>query len=83
MSTVGNTEIDKVIKQAEQIAAGDYRSHEPTARNHAALQALQIKINGELIKTIRSLDAKSARLQKLIFLLSIIATLCAVVAVLK
>ena len=83
MSTVGNKEIDQVVKEAENIAAGDYRSHEPTARNHAALQALQIKINGELIKTIRSLDAKNGRLQKLLFLLSMVATSCAIIAVLK
>jgi|KBSSwiStaDraftv2_1062776.scaffolds.fasta_scaffold1200196_1 hypothetical protein len=80
---VDNKEIDRVVKEAREIAAADYRSHEPTARNHAALQALQIKINGELIKTIRSLDAKNAKLQKLLFLLSVVATFAAIVALLK
>ena len=80
---INNNEIDRVVKEAKKIAASDYTSHEPTARNHAALQALQIKINGELIKTIRSLDAKNAKLQKLLFLLSVIATFSAIVALLK
>lgn len=83
MSTVSEKEIDKVIKQAEKIAAGDYQSHEPTARNHAALQALQVKINGELIKTIRGLDAKNAKLQRLLFWLSVVATISAVTTLLK
>ena len=81
MTTTSNQEIDRIIKEAKKIATGDYSSHEPTARNHAALQALQIKINGELIKTIRNLDEKSAKLQKLLFVLSVIATVCAFIAV--
>ncbi len=80
---IGDKEIDKVIKQAEKIAAGDYATHEPTARNHAALQALQIRVNGELIKTIRSLDAKNAKLQRLLFWLSVVATVSAVIALLR
>jgi hypothetical protein len=83
MSVTSDKEIDKVIKQAQNIASGDFATHEPTARNHAALQALQIKINGELIKTIRGLDAKNAKLQKLLFWLSVIATFSAIVALLK
>jgi hypothetical protein len=83
MSAISDKEIDKVIKQAQAIAAGDFATHEPTARNHAALQALQIKTNGELIKTIRSLDAKNAKLQKLLFWLSVVATFSAIVALLK
>jgi hypothetical protein len=83
MRVVDAKEIDKVVKEAEAIASDDYTSHEPTARNHARLQALQIKINGELIKTIRSLDAKNAKLQRLLFWLSVIATFSAVIALLK
>lgn len=78
-----NGEIDKIVKQATEIAAGDYKTHEPTAQNHAALQALQIKINVELIKTIRELDAKNEKLQKFVFWLSVVATIATVVALLK
>ena len=80
---IGDKEIDKVIDEAKQLVAGDYSTHEPTARNHAALQALQIRVNGELIKTIRSLDAKNAKLQKLLFWLSVVATVSAIIALLK
>ncbi len=75
--------IDKVIEQAQGIASGDFKTHEPTARGHAELMALQIKINGELIKTIRALDRKNAKLQQLLFWLSVIATLSAIIALLK
>lgn len=78
-----NTEIDQAVQEAEAIAAGNYKKHEPTARNHAKLQALEIKINSELIKTIRGLDAKNTRLQKSVVLLSIVATMSAVVALFK
>jgi hypothetical protein len=78
-----NSQIDQIISQAEAIASGDYKTHEPTARNHAKLQALLVATNGELIKTIRSLDAKNGRLQKQVFLLSIIATIASIIALFK
>lgn len=80
---LSSKEIDKIVAQAEGIAAGDYRTHEPTARNHAALQALEIKTNAELIKTIRQLDQKNEKLQKLLFWLSVLATVATIVALLK
>jgi hypothetical protein len=84
MKQVGTKQIDKVIAQAQEIAARDnYASHEPTARNHAELQALQIQVNGELIKTIRGLDAKNAKLQRLLFWLSLIATASALIALFR
>jgi len=75
--------INNIVKKSQTIANGDYKTHEPTARNHAALQALQIKINAELIKTIRNLDQKNEKLQRFIFLLTIVATLATVVALAK
>ena len=80
MGDIRNDEINAVVNEAKEIAAGDYRTHEPTARNHAALQALQIKVNSELIKTIRNLDRKNATLQKFIAVLSVIATVATIVA---
>jgi hypothetical protein len=78
-----NQEIDKIVEQARKIAGGNYKKAESTATNHANLQALQIKINAELIKTIRQLDEKNEKLQKLIFWLSVIATVATFVALLK
>jgi len=78
-----NHQLDKIIKDAQQIAEGDYRTHEPTARNHAKLQALQIKVNSELIKTIRILDDKNSRLQKMIAVLSVVLAAAAIVALFK
>ena len=83
MAILSNAELERLAGEAEHIAAGDYRTHEPTARNHAKLQALQIKINGELIKTIRQLDDKNGKIQKLLVVLSIVATLSTVIALLK
>lgn len=51
-------DIDKVVAQAQEIAGGRYDKAEITAKQHATLQSLQIKINAELIKTIRHLDKK-------------------------
>jgi hypothetical protein len=78
-----NSQIDQTVKEAQEIAGGDYRTHEPTARNHASLQALQIKINGELIKTIRNLDAKNSKLQAAVAWLAVIATLASIIALFK
>jgi 16S rRNA C1402 N4-methylase RsmH len=75
--------IDGAVKEAEAIANADYAKHEPTARNHAKLQAIQIRVNGELIKTIRNLDAKNERLQKQVALLSVVATLASIIALFK
>lgn len=83
MNRMDQTEIDETVAEAEQIAGGDYRTHEPTARNHAKLQALQIRTNSELIKTIRHLDAKNAKLQKSVAILSVVATLAAIIALFK
>lgn len=81
--TLTNQEIDLIVNKAETIASGDYKTHEPTARNHAALQSLEIKTTAELIKTIRRLDEKNERLQRLLFWLSVIATVATIVALLK
>lgn len=83
MKKVNNHEIDQLVKKAEEIVKGDYNTHEPTAKNHAALQALEIKVTGELIKTIRVLDEKNSKLQKTVLWLSIIATISALIALFK
>ncbi len=83
MKKVNDKQIDKIVKKAEEIVKGDYNTHEPTAKNHAALQALNIKVNGELIKTIRALDEKNSKLQKSVLLLSVIATISALIALFK
>lgn len=80
---MNNLEIDQTIKAAEAIVGGDYKQHEPTARNHAQLMALQIKINGDLIKTIRNLDAKNSKLQKSVAWLSVVATVASIIALFK
>lgn len=76
-------EIESVVDEAKQIAEGDYTHSVSTATNHARLQALQIKMNSELIKTIRHLDRKNSVLQKFIAVLSVVATIATVVALLK
>jgi cytochrome oxidase assembly protein ShyY1 len=76
-------QIDKVVAEAEEIAASDYKQHESTARNHAKIQALLVRTNGELIKTIRSLDAKNSKLQYQVRWLSVIATIAAIIALFK
>jgi hypothetical protein len=82
--SLSNSNIDKLIEEARQIASsGDYRSHEPTARNHAALQAKIIEVNGELIKTIRKLDEKNSKLQILVFWLAVVSTFAGLVALFK
>jgi signal transduction histidine kinase len=78
-----NQEIDKIVEQARKIASGNYKKAVSTATNHANLQALQIKINAELSKTIRHLDEKNEKLQKLLFWLSIVATVATIAALLK
>jgi hypothetical protein len=78
-----NQDIEADVEEAAAIAKGNYERAESTARNHASLQALQIKVNAELIKTIRHLDEKNERLQKLIFWLSVIATIATIVALYK
>lgn len=83
MNTVNNREIDQLVKKAEEIVKGNYDTHEPTAKNHAALQGLEIKVSGELIKTIRALDEKNTKLQKTVLWLSIIATISALIALFK
>lgn len=83
MKKVNDKQIDRIVKKAEEIVGGDYNTHEPTAKNHAALQALNIKVNGELIKTIRALDEKNSKLQKSVLLLSVIATVSALIALFK
>ncbi len=83
MNKVDNDQIDELVKKAEEIVKGDYNTHEPTAKNHAALQALEIKVTGELIKTIRVLDEKNSKLQKTVLWLSIIATISALIALFK
>jgi hypothetical protein len=83
MSKVNNDQIDQLVKKAEQIVRGNYDTHEPTAKNHAALQGLEIKVTGELIKTIRALDAKNSKLQKTVLWLSIVATVSALIALFK
>jgi hypothetical protein len=80
---MNNSELDRIVKEAEKIAASDYTEHEPTARNHANLQKLQIRVNSELIKTIRNLDAKNSKLQFMVALLSVVATVAAVIALFK
>lgn len=76
-------ELDKLVENARDIAAGNYNSHVETATNHAALQALNVQTNTELIKTIRKLDEKNRKLQQLLFWLSVIATVATIVALLK
>jgi hypothetical protein len=76
-------QLAQTIQEAEAIAEGNYKQAESTARNHAKLAALQIKVNGDLIKTIRHLDAKNARLQKYVAFLSVVATLAAIIALFK
>lgn len=76
-------EIEGVVASAKMIAEGDYSHSVSTATNHAKLQALQIKMNSELIKTIRHLDRKNSMLQKFIAVLSVVATVATVVALLK
>lgn len=80
---LSNEELDKLVKKAEKIATGDYRSHIDTATNHAALQSLHVKTDAELIKTIHQLDEKNGKLQKLLFWLFVIATVATIVALLK
>lgn len=81
--SLSDQEINRIVEEADTIASGDYKTHEPTARNHAALQALEIKTNAELIRTIRQLDQKNGKLQKLLFWLSVVATVATVIALLK
>lgn len=83
MNKVDDDQIDELVKKAEQIVRGKYDTHEPTAKNHAALQGLEIKVTGELIKTIRALDAKNSRLQRTVLWLSVVATFAALVALFK
>jgi NTP pyrophosphatase (non-canonical NTP hydrolase) len=80
---ITNNELDELVKDAQDIAAGDYAAHEPTARNHAALQARLVMVNAELIKTIRHLDEKNGKLQKLLFWLSAVATVATLVALFR
>lgn len=80
---MNDKEIDETVAEAEKIAASDYKEHEPTARNHAKLQALQIKTNNELIRTIRNLDAKNSKLQKSVAILSVVATAAAIIALFR
>lgn len=80
---LNNDELDKLVGEAQDIAQADYSSHEPTARNHAALQSRLVMVNAELIKTIRHLDEKNGKLQRLLFWLSVVATVATLVALLK
>ncbi len=80
---ITSEDIYRVINEAQAIAKGNYKQAESTARNHASLQALQIRVNAELIKTIRHLDEKNEKLQKLLFWLSLVATLATIVALIK
>ncbi len=80
---LSNTELDTLVQEAQSIAGGDYKTHEPTARNHAKLQALHVRTDAELIKTIRHLDEKNGKLQKLLFWLSVVATVATIVALVK
>jgi hypothetical protein len=80
---ISSQQIEAIVRQAQEIAAGDYTEAETTARNHAALQAKIIQINGELMKTIRHLDSKNSTLQKFVAWLSLVATVATVVALLK
>lgn len=80
---LSNEELDKLVQEAQEIAAGDYKEHEPTARNHAKLQALHVRTDAELIKTIRQLDEKNSRLQQLVLWLSVVATVATIVALVK
>ena len=82
-SNLSNTVIDRIVSEAQEIAVGDYKEHEPTARNHAALQAKIIEVNGELIKTIRQLDAKNSKLQLYLAWLALVATAASLIALLK
>lgn len=79
---LSSEQINKVVRQAQKISEGDYKQAESTAKNHATLQALQIKVNAELIKTIRHLDEKNGKLQKLLFWLSVVATFATLAALL-
>lgn len=79
---LSNEQINKVVKQAQEISEGNYKQAESTAKNHASLQALQIKINAELIKTIRHLDEKNSNLQKYLLWLSVVATVATLGALL-
>lgn len=83
MNKVNNAQIDRLVKKAEQIVKGKYDTHEPTAKNHAALQGIEIKVTGELIKTIRALDEKNSKLQKTVLWLSFVATISALIALFK
>ncbi len=78
-----DTELSKLVKEAESIVGGNWDSHADTARGHAKIQSLLVATNVELIKTIRELDHKNSRLQKLVFLLSVVATFAAIVALIK
>jgi len=78
-----SNQLDKIVKEAEKIAGGDYATHEPTARNHAKLQALQIKVNSELIKTIRILDDKNSKLQVMIAVMTVFVAAAAIIALFK
>jgi hypothetical protein len=82
-SILSNKAIDELIQEAHDIAGGDYKNHEATARNHAALQSRIIQVNGELIKTIRQLDAKNSSLQKIVAWLALVATVASVIALAK
>lgn len=83
MERANESEIDSTVAEAKKLAEGDYSHSVSTATNHAKLQALQIKMNSELIKTIRHLDRKNSVLQKFIAVLSVVATIATVVALLK
>ena len=83
MNKVNNSQLDQLVKKSEEIVHGNYETHEPTAKNHAALQALEIKVTSELIKTIRILDEKNSKLQNTVLWLSIVATVSALIALFK
>ena len=80
---MNDQQIEETIAQADAIAASDYKQHESTARNHAKIQALLVRTNCELIKTIRKLDAKNSKLQQQVAWLSVIATVAAIIALFK
>jgi hypothetical protein len=80
---MNDLEIDQIVAQAETIAGGKYAAHEETAKNHAKIQSLLVRTNGELIKTIRHLDAKNSKLQRQVAILSGVATIAALIALFK
>jgi hypothetical protein len=82
--SLSNSELDNWANKAQEIAEkGHYTDSTSTAKNHATLQSLIVLSNAELIKTIRHLDEKNGKLQKLLFWLSVIATIATVTALLK